>query len=105
MSSPLNQILFELREIKSFIAALPEWTPITKRLANERGYKTTLGLQKHCENTLHPDDFKKIDGKWHIRTAAIQNIKPKIYLSDAEAYSKKGGMYAGIDTQREDLPR
>jgi len=78
MSSPLNQILFELGEIKSYIKSLPEWTPISKQVAIDKGYKTTDGLRKWCENNLHPDDFQKFGRVWHIRTAVFQRIKNKM---------------------------
>jgi hypothetical protein len=70
-----------LDTIESYISSLPEWIQLTKSLATERGFKTVDGLRKHCFNTLHHDDMRQINGKWHIKTAVIHHIKPKITKS------------------------
>ena len=68
-------ILEKLDRVLEIHKSLPEWTPLSKMYAKECGYKTIDGLRNYCLKHIHPDFFKKIEGKWYIHISVLHQVK------------------------------
>lgn len=67
----------KLDQVLEMHRALPTWYPITKLFAEERGYETTDGLRKHCQNNLVSEDFIKHGKIWYIHRRALPLVNRK----------------------------
>ena len=73
----LDSLERKLDKILEIHSSIPNWYPITKEFAKERGYKTLDGLRNWCLNNLHPDDFVKRGRFWYISIRSLPYLPKK----------------------------
>lgn len=67
----------EMKAIKSNMANIPTWFPLTSEFAQE--HKMSMnGLRKWCMKNLHPEHFVKRGRFWYIHKSEIANVRPKV---------------------------
>ena len=73
----INKLENEMKAIKSNMANIPTWFPLTTGFAQE--HKMSMnGLRKWCMKNLHPDYFVKRGRFWYIHKSEIANVRPKV---------------------------
>lgn len=58
------------KKVNMIINNSPEWIPLSKKTAEQKGYKTVDGFRKYCINNVHPSKFQKIGKSWHLHRDA-----------------------------------
>ncbi|WP_457748091.1 hypothetical protein [Sulfurimonas sp.] len=74
----LDNINAKLDEILAIHQNLPTWIPLSKRYAEECGYKTIDGLRKWCYNNLPPGKFEKYGKNWYVHISVVHLVKRKL---------------------------
>lgn len=73
----INKLENEMKAIKSNMANIPTWFPLTTEFAQE--HKMSMnGLRKWCMKNLHPEHFVKRGRFWYIHKSEIANVRPKV---------------------------
>lgn len=75
LSEQFAEINKKLDQILALHRALPQWYPLTKEYAEERGYETVWGLRQWCYKNLNPDDFVKRGKHWYIHVKSLPHVK------------------------------
>ena len=58
-------------EIKALVGGMPEWIPVSDKLAEQYGYSTSSGLREWCKRNIEPSMFKKFGRLYHIHKSAF----------------------------------
>lgn len=73
----INTLENEMKAIKSMVANIPIWFPLTLEFAQQHNISMN-GLRKWCSRNIHPDHFIKKGRFWYIHKSEIANVRPKV---------------------------